>query len=151
LLDRLLPPPTSLSYQGSRIAPWLAGAVLLLKMAIGFGSILNGRGAASGADGIPLDSYSADAAQTVLALFGLLGASQVLVGAAGLVVLIRYRGLLPALLLFMTFEFLARKAVVYLIPIHRDSGAQGGAIAWAIFAVIVVAWALSMRRPAGHT
>lgn len=150
MLNRVLPPPNEIVYQGSLIAPWLVGAVLLVKIAIGFGSILNGYQAATGADGIPLDSYAPDAVQTVLALFGLLGVSQLLVGAAGFVILLRYRGLLPAFLLFLIVEFMARKAVLYLVPIQRAGGASGSVVTWAIFVVMVVALALSMRRRPGH-
>jgi hypothetical protein len=145
MLDRLFPSPAAMSYSGSRFAVWLATLLVLVKMAIALGSIFNGHYAASVADGIPLDQYTPAGAQAVLALFGNLGFSQVLLGAVGLLVIARYRALLPGYLLLLVLEHLGRKAIAQFLPIPRIGGSGGGAVTWAIIALLVVALVLSLR------
>jgi hypothetical protein len=148
MLDRLFPSPSAFNYRGSRFAVWLAALMVLVKVAIALGAIFNGRFAASVADGIPIDAYTPAGAQTVLALFGNLGLAQLALGIVGLLVVFRYRALLPCFLLLLVIEYLARKGLAWLIPIERVGGAGGGLVNGALFALLLVALALSLRGPA---
>jgi hypothetical protein len=148
MLDRLLPSPSAMSYAGSRLALWLAGFLVVVKVAIALGAIFNGHYAASVADGIPLESYTAEGAQAVLALFGNLGFSQCLLGVVGLLVIARYRALLPGYLLLLVVEHVGRKALALFLPIPRVGGSGGGMVNWVILALLVVALALSLRNRA---
>jgi hypothetical protein len=146
MLARLLPSAADFTYRGSRIALWLLGLVLLLKIAIALGAIFNGHYAATVADGIPIDSYTPQGAQAFLALFALLGLSQFMLGALGVVLLLRYRALVPLFLLVLLIEYIARKGVAAYMPIVRTGQAPGGAINWAIFGVMALAFILSLRQ-----
>ncbi len=59
---------------------------------------------------------------------------------------LRYRALVPLFLLALLVEYAARKGVNAYLPIVRDDQATGGAINWAIFGVMVLAFILSMRQ-----
>lgn len=146
MLERLLPSATDCTYQGSRIALWLLGLILFLKLGIAFGAIFNGHYAATVADGIPIDSYTPQGSQAVLALFGALGISQVMLCVLGVFVLFRYQSLVPIFLLVLLVEYLARKGVTVFLPIVRSGSAPGGVINWAVFGIMVVAFVLSLRR-----
>ncbi len=146
MLSRLLPPLENFTYTGSRISLWLFGLVLFLKLAIALGAIFNGHYAASIADGIPVDSYTPQAAQAFLSVFASLGLSQFILGSLGVLILLKYRPLVPIFLLVLLIEYLARKGVNAYMPIARSGNAPGGAINWAIFAVMLVAFVLSMRQ-----
>ncbi len=146
MLERLLPSTTDFAYHGSRIAPWLLGLILVLKLGIALGAIFNGHYAATVADGIPIESYTPSGAQAVLALFGALGISQLVLCALGGLVLFRYQALIPVFLLALMLEYLARKSVTIFIPIARSGSAPGGVINWAILAIMVVAFVLSLRQ-----
>ncbi len=146
MLERVFPSATDFTYRGSRIALWLLGLVLMLKLAIALGAIFNGHQAATVADGIPIDSYTPQGAQAFLSLFASLGLSQFMLAAFGVVLLVRYRALVPLFLLFLLVEYFARKGVNAYIPIIRADRAPGGAINWAIFGVIVLAFILSIRQ-----
>lgn len=148
MLGRLFPSPSDFSYRGSRVAVWLAAVLVVVKVAIALGAIFNGRFAASVADGIPLDTYTPAGAQTVLALFGHLGLSQLALGVVGLLVIVRYRALLPCFLLLLVVEHLGRKGLAWLLPIERVGGAGGGLVSGVLFALLLVALALSLRGPA---
>ena len=80
MLERVFPSAADFTYRGSRIALWLLGLVLVLKLAIAFGAIFNGHYAATVADGIPIDSYTPQGAQAFLSLFASLGLSQFILG-----------------------------------------------------------------------
>ncbi len=76
MLGQLLPARLDNSYQGSRIAPWLLGLVLTVKLLQSVMSTFFGAYVASSADGIPLDTYAPAAAQTFIAMFALLGGAR---------------------------------------------------------------------------
>lgn len=149
MLNRLLPSMANFTYAGSRISLWLLGLVLFMKLAIALGAIFNGHYAASVADGIPIDSYTPQATQAFLSLFALLGLSQFVLGLLGVLILLRYRPLVPLFLLVLLVEYLARKGINAHIPIARSGDAPGGAINWAIFGVILLAFILSIRQSNG--
>jgi hypothetical protein len=69
-----------------------------------------------------------------------------MLGAFGVVLLVKYRALVPLFLLFLLVEYIARKGINAYMPIIRIDRAPGGAINWAIFGVIVLALILSLRR-----
>jgi hypothetical protein len=146
MFERVFPSAADFTYRGSRIALWLLGLVLFLKLAIALGSIFNGHYAATVADGIPIDSYTPQGAQSFLSLFASLGLSQFILGAFGAVLLFKYRPLVPLFLLLLLVEYVARKGIAAYIPIERSSQAPGGAINWALFGVMVAAFILSIRQ-----
>jgi hypothetical protein len=146
MLSRLLPTASNFTYTGSRVSLWLLGLVLFMKMAIALGAIFNGYEAASVADGIPIDTYLPQATQAFLSLFASLGVSQFMLGLVGVLLLVRYRALVPLFLLVLIIEFLARKGVNSFMPIVRTDNAPGGAINWAIFGVMLLAFVLSLRQ-----
>ena len=145
MLDRVFPSPADFTYRGSKIALWLLGLILLVKIAIALGAIFNGHYAATIADGIPVDSYSPEAAKAFLSLFASLGLAQLMLGVVGAIVLLRYRALVPLFLLLLIVEYFARKGVAAFMPIVRSAQASGSAINWVIFGVMVLAFVLSLR------
>ena len=149
MLERVFPSPTDFTYRGSKIALWLLGLILLLKLAIALGAIFNGHYAATVADGIPVDSYSPEAAQAFLSLFASLGLAQFMLGAVGAVLLLRYRALVPLFLLLLLVEFIARKGIAAYMPIVRSAQASGCVINWILFGMLVLAFVLSLRRGRG--
>jgi len=79
-------------------------------------------------------------------LFASLGVSQLMLGVFGVLLLAKYRALVPLFLLLLLVEYVARKGVNAYIPIVRTDRAPGGAINWAIFGVMVLAFILSIRQ-----
>jgi hypothetical protein len=146
MLNRVLPSMTNFTYAGSRVSLWLLGLVLFMKLAIALGAIFNGHYAASVADGIPIDSYTPQATQAFLSLFASLGLSQFALSLLGVLLLLRYRPLVPLFLLVLLIEYLARKGINAYMPIARSGNAAGGAINWAIFGVMLLAFVLSVRQ-----
>ena len=146
MFTRLLPSVENFNYTGSRVSLWLLGLVLFLKIGISLGAIFNGHDAASVADGIPIDSYTPEGARAFVSLLATLGLSQFILGTVGVLVLVRYRPLVPTYLLLLLVEYLARKGINAYLPIERSGSAPGGAINWAIFGAILLAFVLSLRQ-----
>jgi hypothetical protein len=95
LTDRLLPQRVDNTYPGYKLAIWLFGAVVLMKLAMSLNSIFNGYVVASSADGIPLDTFSSAAARTVVALFAIWGLAHLMICLLCILVLARYRSMVP--------------------------------------------------------
>ncbi len=146
MLDRLLPRRIDDGYRGPRLALWLFGLVVLTKVGMSLGSILDGRAVASTADGIPLDTYGPAGAQTVVSLLALLGLAQLMLGLICLVALVRYRAMIPPLLALLVLEYVSRRAILRLIPIGRTGTPPGGIVNLVLLAVMIAALALSLRR-----
>lgn len=148
MTDLLLPPRVDNTYRGQKIALWLFGAVVLLKLAISVGSMFNGYQAASSADGIPLETYTPAAAQTVVSLFALLGLLHLVICVVCIVVLVRYRALVPCMFVLLIAEYAGRKLILWILPIAGRTTSPGLAINLAILGVMVVGLVLSLRsRP----
>lgn len=141
-----LPRQVDNTYRGQRLALWLFGLLLLVRGAMGINSIFNGRSVATSADGIPLDSFTPAGAQTVVALFALLGLSRLVLTVIGVVVLVRYRTLVSFMFALFLLEQLSRYLIVQQIPITRIGTPPGSAINLGILAVTALGLALSLLQ-----
>jgi len=145
MLDRLLPRRVDNSYRGHKLALWLFALVVLMKTSIGLGTIVNGRNAAISADGIPLDTFTPAGAQAFVALFAAWGLAQAMIGLLCIVVLVRYRALVPFLYSLLLLEHLARKFIFIVMPVARTGEAPGFFINLALVAFMVAGLLLSLR------
>ena len=146
MLDKLLPRSVDNTYRGHRLGLWLLGLLVLMKGGIGLGTILNGRSAAISADGIPLDTFTAAGEQAFVALFAAWGLSQLMLNLIGLVVLVRYRALVPFMFVVLFLEHLIRKGIFQILPIPRTGMPPGFFINLALVAVMAVGLALSLWK-----
>jgi hypothetical protein len=146
MLNQLLPRQADNGYQGHKLALWLFGALVLLKTIIGFNSIINGNVVASSADGIPLNTFPAAAAATIVSLFALSGLRQLTFCLIGLVVLVRYRTLVPLMFALLLLEHVGRQVILQLLPISRTDRPPGAVVTMVLMTVTVVGLGLSMWK-----
>jgi hypothetical protein len=146
MFDDLFPRTIDNTYRGHRIALVLFGILLFLKTAMSLGSIFNGRAALTGADGVPLDTYPAAAAQTIVALFAIYALLGLLFCVLGVLALVRYRRIVPSMLALFLVEHLTRKLILRFIPIVRVGSPPAFAINLVLLGVIVAGLALSLWR-----
>lgn len=139
--------PARQSVQGLRAAVWLFAAIVILKLIIGTNSALNTRAVAVGADGIPLDSMGEASAHIVMSLFAAVGLGQALLGLLGLLVLIRYRTMIPIMFLLFLTDHLARKALATSRAVAETATPSVGYyINLAILALLVAGFILSAMK-----
>ena len=146
MLSRLVPQRIDNTYTGRRVALWLFGLVVVLKGAMGGNALFNGYVVASSADGIPLDTYPPEAAQAVVSLFGLWGVGHVVLILLGLLVLVRYRAMVPLMFGVLLVEQLGRKVVTMALPIARPGDAPGSFVSVGLLVLMIVGLGLSLWR-----
>jgi len=140
-----LPRVVDNTYPGYKLGLWLFGLLTLIKTAMSLNSIFNGSYVASSADGIPLSKFGADAAQTVISLFAIWGLSQLMLALFGLVILVRYRRLVPLMFGLLLLEQLSRRAILHALPIIRTGTPPGSFVNALLLAITIAGLGLSFR------
>jgi hypothetical protein len=126
LLDHLLPRQVDNRFRGFRAALWLLGLLIALKLIMSVRSIFDTVAVAQGADGIPLDSFGPAAAREVMLLFALMALGHLVLTLIALIVLIRWRALVPFIYLVLLGEHLARRLIA---QSYRATGTQSTDVA----------------------
>jgi hypothetical protein len=152
MLDRFFPRTIDHAYRGRKAALWLLGIVALMKMAMGFNTVVNGEYVLRSADGVPLDIYPAGAAQTIVAAFALWGWGLFIFALIAILALLRYRSMTPFVFLLLLTEHLGRKVILQFIPVVRSVTAPASWINTALLALMVAGLVLSLwqRRVLPH-
>ena len=146
--NRILPRQIGNDYRGHKLAPWLFGAVILVKLGISLGTIFNGHEAASSADGIPLDTFTPAGAQAVISLFAIWGIAQLVICLLCILALVRYRGMIPLLFALLLLEYVGKRVVLYFLPIARTGTPPGSMINLVLLGVMIIGLALSLQSRA---
>lgn len=150
MLSQLFPQPIDNRYQGYKLALWLFALVVLMRVLISLNSIFNGYSVATSADGIPLDTFPAAAARTIVSLLALLGLAQLVICLLCLLALVRYRSMVPLMFALLLLQFLGGRLILQFLPIVRIGTPPGFYVNLALLAVMVVGLALSLRRRAAY-
>ena len=144
MIGELLPRRADNTYRGHKLALWIFGLLLLMKAAIGVNSIVNGRSVAVSADGIPLDAFTPAGANAFVSAFALLGLSHVMASLLGVIVLLRYRTLVPLVFAFLLLQHLSSRWILRVMPIARIGTPPAVGVNLVLLALIVVGLALSL-------
>jgi hypothetical protein len=147
MLNRIFPRQIDNNFRGHWLAIWLLVPIVVVRLLIGVNSILNTRSVAISADGIPLDSFSAAGADAVVSLFAHLGLYLLLLALLGVMVLIRYRAMIPFMYLLLLVQQLGGWAILAVHPIVSSGAASakaGSAVVFALLAMALVGFVLSL-------
>jgi hypothetical protein len=148
MFNRIFPDRFDNHYRGHRFALWVFALIAFWKAGTGTGSMFNGRTVAQSADGIPLDTFSSGAVETVLAFFAIWGLSQLLFGLQSVLVISRYRSMIPFMYVLLLIEHVARRTVFLVRPVPRIGTPPGTPLNLAILALILIGLVLSLRGEA---
>lgn len=146
MLQRLFPKQADNDYRGHPLALWLFYPITLITLGRSLVHIFRDDGGAQSIATIPLDSFTPDGAAGVVTIFALWGLSQLLIGLLYVLVLWRYRVLLPLMYLSLIVEYLSRIAISNWKPIvtlETPPAVPGG---YLIIVVSLVMLVLSLRR-----
>ena len=146
MFEDILPRSIDNTYRGSRIALWLLGFLVLIKSVIGVNSIINGAEVMTKADGLALNTFPAAATQNLIALWALLGLAHVVMAALGLLVLLRYRGMVPLMFALLLLQHAGGRLVGYFHPIVRTGAPPAFIVNLVLLTSIIVGLALSLWR-----
>ena len=145
LSNTLLPKTINNVFPGKKIALWFFYFITGVTLWRSQHHIFANDGGAQSIATIPLDTYSVNAADTIVGIFALMGISQLLIGLIGLVACIRYRSLIPFLYLLTLLEYVFRASYLPIFKsIHTVETAPGAAVNLPLSLVLVVMLALSL-------
>jgi hypothetical protein len=152
VLKDLFPRVADNGYLGRRLGLWLF-ALMPLKIAMGLNVMLNAPSVAKSADGIPVDTFGGAAGPAFLSMFAAWGLCQLVLGLSCLVVLLRYRSLVPLAFLALLLEQAGRKLLQLYWPIERIGAPPGTYINVALLGIMALGFVLSLwrRRAPGGT
>ena len=145
MLKRIFPNRFDNHYRGHKLALWVLVLIVLWKVGTGTGSMFNGRNVAQSADGIPLDTFPSGAAETVVAFFAVWGLSQLLFGLQAVLVLSRYRSMIPFMYVLLLLEHVARRLIFLVHPVPRVGTPLGTPLNIVLIALIVIGLVFSLR------
>ena len=150
LLVRLFPLRADNSYGGYHLGIWFFALVALLKAYVSLNAIFNGHTMAGSGDGIPVDTLAPAGAQAVVSLFAVWGIEHLVICLICLLVLVRYRSLIPFLFALLLVEHLSRTAIVHFLPLAK-TGWRGESVGispfpYGFLVLIVIGLVLSLCR-----
>lgn len=146
MLTTLFPRVADNRYPGRRLGLWLFG-LMVAKIAMGLNVIANAPTVAQTADGIPLPSFGPAAGAAFVFMFAAWGLCQLVLGLASLVVLLRYRSLIPLAFLALLVEQAGRMLLRLYWPVERAGTPSGTYINAAFAGIMVLGFILSVWRP----
>jgi hypothetical protein len=139
MIARLFPRQMDNGYQGQRLAVWLLGLLVALKLVIALNSMINTEMVAAGADGFPLDRYGPEGAHAVLMLFATGATAQLTLGLLGVAALVRYRAMVPLVFLLFGIEFVTRRLVLSGYAVERAGDSLAPLFVNGAFALLLAA------------
>ena len=95
---------------------------------------------------IPLHLYSKDASDTIIHMFSEWGLSQLLFGLFYIVVLIKYKSLIPLMYLFLVLEYSTRLLLSFYKPFELGGQAPGGIGNYVLVPLFILMFILSLRN-----
>jgi hypothetical protein len=149
MLDKLFPQPIDNTYSGSKIALWLFGLIVLVHVLQSVVVIVNGYSIVQSADGIPLETYTAAASQTIVAVFAVSSLRRLIISLICALVLFRYRSAVPLMFVVLGVNYLGGQLIFTFIPIVRVGTPPGLVMNLIMFGLTIVGLALSLWRRGG--
>jgi hypothetical protein len=95
---------------------------------------------------IPLHLYSTNASDTIIHLFSEWGLSQLLFGLLYIIVLIKYKSLIPLMYLFLVIEYSTRLLLGFYKPLELEGYAPGGIGNYILVPLFMVMFILSIKN-----
>ena len=148
MLEKLFPKTVDNSYQGHKIAKWLLILYAAKSLFAASVHMFAADGGAQSIGSVALDQFSQGGANSVVTMFGLWGLEQLVIGLFAIVILLRYKALIPVMLLAYVIEYTGRFAAPLFTPglvtAHTPPGAMMDNILFPLAFVMLV---LSLREP----
>jgi len=136
-------PADARDYRGPRFVRWIAMAYLGL---LTIRSLIHVIAPDGGAETIATIDTTGEGGSNIIAIFGQWGAIQLLLAALLWVLLLRYRGLTPLVVLVFLIEPVLRAIAGHLKPVEAMGTPPGAALNWVVVPVMAVLLIVSLRN-----
>lgn len=150
--QRLLPARADAAFTGRRLALWALYPVTAITLWRSQHHIFAPDGGAQSIATMPLDRYSPGAQANLIAIFAQWGLSQLLLGLVLLLVVVRYRALVPLMWLLLCIEYAGRQGLGLMKPVDTAGTAPGAAanpilLLLSVVMMILALWPARVVRP----
>lgn len=145
MLNPLLPSQADNTYRGHKAALWLFAVVIFIRTIMSMNGVFNTYVVASKADGIPIETYTSSAAHSVITLFTLLSLANLMLYLICLVVLIRYRTLVPLMFAILLLQYVSGRLIHLIRPIAMSATPIGVYMNLGLAALMIAGLAMSLR------
>ena len=144
IIDRILPKQVDNQFKGYRLVAAVFAIIVVFTLARSLIHIFTPDGGASSIAGI---NTSVDGGSNIVSMFAFWGLSQLLMGVVYLIVLLRYRSLIPLMFVFIFAEYSGRILIGLAKPLivsHTPPGAIGDYILVPLTIIMLI---LSLLTP----
>ena len=126
MMNILLPEVADNKFRGHRIVSWILWIYVLKSIFAGVVHMFAPDGGAQSIGSVKLDSFSQAGADSVVTMFGLWGMEQFVIGFMVLVILLRYKSLIPLAWAIYAIEYAGRALSHFFTPgldtVHTPPG-----------------------------
>lgn len=144
VFTKLFPKQATNTFRGQKIALYAFIPLTLMLLVRSCIHLIAPDGGAQSIATIPLDTYSEGATANIIAIFSQWGLSQLLLAGVFLLVLVRYRSLIPLFYLVFILEQIGRMSVGLSKPIVTIETAPGAAGNLPLLAIALIMLVLSL-------
>lgn len=144
MINQILPPRIDNAYRGHKLALWLFAVVVSVRITQSVLVIFRGDSIVRSADGIPLETFSPAAAQTVVALFALSALNRLFILLLGVLTLLRYRSAISFMFAVLILNYLAGQLIIQFVPLVRTGTPPGPVVNLILFFLMIIGLALSL-------
>ena len=145
-MNYLFPSLIDNEYKGKKIPLFFFYLLIPVTIIRSLVHIFKADGGAQSIANIPLHLYSEQASDTIVHLFSEWGLSQLLFGVLYIVVLMKYKSLIPLMYLFLVLEYLTRLLLAFYKPFVLEGYAPGGIANYFLVPLFVVMFILSLKK-----
>lgn len=155
MLKLMFPAQIDNTYRGQWLALWFYVPIVLVKLVMGFNVAgfnpwISNLHILKDVDAVPYDTFGAEAASLLILFFASWGLGLLILSALGIVVLLRYRAMIPLMFVALTAEQVGRMSLAKLYPVVRAAETQGVStsmmINLALAAALLLGLALSVTE-----
>ena len=145
-MNYLFPNLIDNEYKGKKIPLYFFYLLIPVTIIRSLLHIFKADGGAQSIANIPLHLYSEQASDTIVHLFSEWGLSQLLFGVLYIVVLMKYKSLIPLMYLFLVLEYSTRLLLAFYKPFVLEGYAPGGIANYFLVPLFVVMFILSLKK-----
>jgi len=150
MLDKIFPRQFDNSYRGYKTALWIFGLITAVRTLQSIFIIFNGYMTVRDADGIPIDTYPAEVAQTIVGLFGLISLWRFIFSLLSIIVLVRYRSAVPLMFALLILNFLGAQLLSQFVPLVRVGTPPGPIVNLVLVVLMLIGLVLSLMNRRIH-
>ena len=151
IIDSILPKKITNEFEGQKVALYTFIVIVLITLVRSCIHIFAPDGGAQSIAGFPLNTYPEAASTMIILIFSLWGASQLLMGIVYLIVLLRYKGLIPFMYVLLFIEYLSRFLLGIFKPAISTHVIPGGVLDYIMIPLALVMLFLSLRNNSGRS